>query len=450
MSERPGGISRRHFFFGTLLAGVVPRAGFGSVPSLKQLGFQSPNEKLNIAGIGSGGRAMSVLGGCDSENIVALADVDWVRGAEGFKRWEKATRYKDFRQMLDKQGKGIDAVTVVIPDHMHTHAALTAMQLGKHVYVEKPLTRTPWEARLLTDAAAKYKVATQMGNQGYSHDATRVASEIIWSGEIGNVTEVFAFRGNAGWPQGMTSLPPAEKVPDTLDWDLWLGTAAWRDYTSGDDAWRKQYDESQYRFLSAVQLAWVLRLRHEPHWRLGHSHPRPCELGVATRQPDQRRVHEARRRQESLHVSARRRRRAVGLPGARQHAAGLRALVGYRRRVPPSGHDRRTGATNSGHRTDDRQRGGWWRRRARTRSCGTAAATGQRLRVVRQTDPAAQAGRGGGRGGRGGGGGVPSRASATTRSSSGRKGSSARAVAAKASACSPVSGGQTINCRRRC
>ena len=248
MGDRPHGISRRHFFFGTLLAGVVPRAGFGSVPSLKQLGFQSPNEKLNIAGIGSGGRAMSVLGGCDSENIVALADVDWVRGAEGFKRWEKATRYKDFRQMLDKQGKGIDAVTVVIPDHMHTYAALTAMQLGKHVYVEKPLTRTPWEARLLTDAAAKYKVATQMGNQGYSHDATRVASEIIWSGEIGNVTEVFAFRGNAGWPQGMTSLPPTEKVPDTLDWDLWLGTAAWRDYTSGDDAWRKQYDESQYGF----------------------------------------------------------------------------------------------------------------------------------------------------------------------------------------------------------
>ena len=95
MSDRPSGISRRHFFFGTLLAGVLPRAGFGSVPSLKQLGFQSPNEKLNIAGIGSGGRAMSVLGGCDSENIVALADVDWVRGAEGFKRWEKATRYKD-------------------------------------------------------------------------------------------------------------------------------------------------------------------------------------------------------------------------------------------------------------------------------------------------------------------------------------------------------------------
>ena len=125
-----------------------------------------------------------------------------MRGAEGFKLWPQATKYKDYRQLLDKE-KSIDAVTVVIPDHMHANVALAAMQRGKHVYVEKPLTRTPWEARLLTDAAAKYKVATQMGNQGYSHDATRVAAEIIWSGEIGDVTEVHSFRGRASWPQGM-------------------------------------------------------------------------------------------------------------------------------------------------------------------------------------------------------------------------------------------------------
>ncbi len=131
-----------------------------------------------------------------------MADVDWVRGAEGFKLWPQATKYKDYRQLLDKE-KSIDAVTVVIPDHMHANVALAAMQRGKHVYVEKPLTRTPWEARVLTDAAAKYKVATQMGNQGYSHDATRVAAEIIWSGEIGDVTEVHSFRGRASWPQGM-------------------------------------------------------------------------------------------------------------------------------------------------------------------------------------------------------------------------------------------------------
>ena len=236
------GISRRHFFLGTLLAGVIPRGGFGSVASLKALGYQSPNEKMNIAGIGAGGRAISVLGALDAENIVALADVDWARGAEGFKRWEKAAKYKDYRQLLDKE-KAIDAVTVVIPDHMHAAVALAAMQRGKHVYVEKPLTRTPWEARLLTEAAAKYKVATQMGNQGYSHDATRVAAEIIWSGEIGDVTEVHSFRGRASWPQGMQTLPAPEPVPDTLDWDLWLGGAALRSYTSGDDAYRKEYPQ---------------------------------------------------------------------------------------------------------------------------------------------------------------------------------------------------------------
>lgn len=241
------GFSRRHFLFGTLLAGVIPRAGFGSVPSLRFLGYQSPNEKMNIAGVGAGGRATGVLGSMASENIVALADVDWARGAEGFKRWDKAAKYKDYRRMLDKE-KGIDAVTVIIPDHMHTHVALAAMQLGKHVYVEKPLTRTPWEARLLTDAAAKYKVATQMGNQGYSHDATRVAAEIIWSGEIGDVTEVHSFRNRASWPQGMPALPAPEHVPDTLDWDLWLGGAAMRPFTSGDEAYRQEYNQQQFGF----------------------------------------------------------------------------------------------------------------------------------------------------------------------------------------------------------
>ena len=240
-------ISRRHFFFGTLLAGVIPRGGFGSVASLKALGYQSPNEKMNIGAVGAGGRAGSVLGGLASENIVALADVDWARGAEGFKRWDKAAKYKDYRQMLDKE-KTIDAVTVVIPDHMHAAVAIAAMQRGKHVYVEKPLTRTAWEARLLTEAAAKYKVATQMGNQGYSHEATRVAAEIIWSGEIGDVTEVHSFRGRASWPQGMPALPAAEKVPDTLDWDLWLGVAASRPYTSGDEAYRKEYQQDQFGF----------------------------------------------------------------------------------------------------------------------------------------------------------------------------------------------------------
>jgi hypothetical protein len=203
--------------------------------SLKALGYKSPNEKMNIAGIGAGGQPFGDLRLCEPDNIVTLADVDWKRGEQGFKRWEKATKYKDFRKMLDKEHKNIDAVVIGTPDHMHATAALWCMQLGKHVYVEKPLTRTPWEARLLTKAAEKYPVATQMGNQGYSHDATRVACEIFWSGEIGEVREVHAWTGRSAWPQGMTTTPAPTPVPDTLDWDLWLGGAAFRPFTVGDD-----------------------------------------------------------------------------------------------------------------------------------------------------------------------------------------------------------------------
>ena len=183
--------SRRHFFYGSLLAGAIPRGGFGSTPSLKAAGYKSPNEKLNLAAIGAGGQPAADLrlAHAGTENVVALADVDWARGSESFNRFPNATKYKDFRQMLDKQGKEIDAVVIGTPDHMHATCALACMQMGKSVYVEKPLTRTSWEARLLTQAAEKYKVATQMGNQGYSHDATRVACEIFWSGEIGDVKE---------------------------------------------------------------------------------------------------------------------------------------------------------------------------------------------------------------------------------------------------------------------
>ncbi len=228
-------VSRRYFMYGALLAGAIPRGGFGSAVSLKALGYQSPNDKLNIAGIGVGGRGGSDLAGVASENIVALADVDQNALAAGRQRYANATTFNDFRQMFDKQAKGIDAVTIGTPDHMHGIAALTAMQLGKHVYVEKPLVRTPWEARILAQAAAKYKVATQMGNQGYSHEATRMASEILWSGEIGEVREVHAWRGRASWPQGaaMQKIPPPEPVPPTLNWDAWLGPAEFRPYTNG-------------------------------------------------------------------------------------------------------------------------------------------------------------------------------------------------------------------------
>ncbi len=234
------GISRRYFFYGSLLAGAVPRGGFGSMPSLRMLGYKSPNEKLNLAAIGAGGQPFSDLRAAVAgvENVVALADVDFGRAARGFETWPTAEKYKDFRQMLDRQGKQIDAVVIGTPDHTHTHAAVACMQLGKHVYVEKPLTRTPWEARIMTQAAEKYRVATQMGNQGYSHDATRVACEIFWSGEIGEVREVHAWTGRPSWPQGMAKVAAPTPVPDTLDWDLWLGGAAWRSFTAGDDEYK--------------------------------------------------------------------------------------------------------------------------------------------------------------------------------------------------------------------
>ncbi len=226
------GISRRYFFFGSLLAGAVPAAGFSSVPSLKALGYKPFYEKLNVASIGCGGQGgVDLNDAARTENIVAMCDVDEVRSAANFKKFDKVPKYKDFRVMLDKEGKNIDAVTIGIPDFMHATVALACMQRGKHVYLEKPLTRTPWEARLLMDAAAKYKVATQMGNQGFSHEANRVAAEMIWSGAIGDVTEAHVSTTPGTHPTGLQSPPPETAVPGTLDWDLWLGAAPMRAYS---------------------------------------------------------------------------------------------------------------------------------------------------------------------------------------------------------------------------
>jgi predicted dehydrogenase len=237
--------TRRHFFFGSLLAGALPAGGFAGAPSLKRAGYKSPNERLNIACIGAGGRAPTNIAGCAiTENIVAFADVDDVSAAPTYKLYEKASRYRDFRRMLEKEGAGIDAVIITAPDHTHTVAAMACMERGKHVYVEKPLAHTIQEIRLLVQAAAKFGVATQMGNQGYSYEGARIAAEIIWSGEIGNVTEVRAWTDRPIWDQGISVLPPEEPVPNTLDWDLWLGPAATRPYSSAycPFKWRAWYD----------------------------------------------------------------------------------------------------------------------------------------------------------------------------------------------------------------
>ncbi len=229
-------ISRRGFI-GTSATAL---AGLTIVPShtVSGLGHTAPSDKLNVAGIGFGGRGKSVLANvAKTENIVALCDVDWNKSVEGvFATYPGAKRHKDFRLMLDNQ-KDIDAVVIGTPDHTHAIISLEAMKHGKHVYTEKPLTHTVQEARILTLAARKYKVATQMGNQGQAGDDPRRLREMIWDGVIGPIHEVHVWtdRPNKGlsdtyWPQGVNRPGNTPPVPDTLDWDLFLGPAPLRPY----------------------------------------------------------------------------------------------------------------------------------------------------------------------------------------------------------------------------
>ena len=196
-----------------------------------------PSEKLNIAGVGVGGRGGGDLRELESENIVALCDVDWSHARGAFKRYPDAKRYKDFRVMLEKEERNIDAVMVAAPDHIHAVASMAAIKRDKHVYCEKPLTHSVYEARMLAKAAREHKVATQMGNQGQASEETRLMCEYIWDGAIGPVREVHIWtdrplRGlsNVYWPQGVDRPEDEPAVPETLDWDLWLGPAPQRPY----------------------------------------------------------------------------------------------------------------------------------------------------------------------------------------------------------------------------
>jgi predicted dehydrogenase len=205
---------------------------------------------LNIAGIGIGGQGASDLSELQSENIVALCDVDAEYAKRTFERYPNAKRYTDYRKMLDEQ-TDIDGVVVATPDHTHACISLAAMERGKHVYCEKPLTHSVWEARQLTLAARKHKVATQMGNQGQASEETRRLCELIWDGAIGPVREahVWTDRPSNGlfdeyWPQGVARPKDTPTVPKTLEWDLWLGPAPERPYhpTYVPFKWRGWWD----------------------------------------------------------------------------------------------------------------------------------------------------------------------------------------------------------------
>ncbi len=222
--------NRREFLQQTTLAGV----GFWVAGGLTQVESQSPNEKLNIACIGVGGKGSSDTDQAGNHgNIVALCDIDDDTLGKKAERFPKAKKYNDFRKMLDEMHKQIDAVTVSTPDHTHAPASIMAMKLGKHVYCQKPLTHSVYEARQMRETAEKYKVATQMGNQGTADSGLRRAVESIRAGVIGRVREVHVWTNRPIWPQAPTvtdrpkDTPP---VPKHVHWDLWLGPAAERPY----------------------------------------------------------------------------------------------------------------------------------------------------------------------------------------------------------------------------
>lgn len=220
--------SRRNF----IKKSAIAAAGLYILPSkvISGLGHKVPSDKLNIAGIGVGGKGRANLNAMNTENIVALCDVDWKYAKGTFDAFPGAEKFSDWRIMYDKLGKSIDAVMIATSDHTHAAMAAHAMTMGKHVFCQKPLTHSVYESRLLTRLARKYKVATQMGNQGSSCPEVSDLCEWIWNGEIGEVTEVHAWTNRPIWPQGQSRPAEKFKTPSTMHWDLFIGPAAYRPY----------------------------------------------------------------------------------------------------------------------------------------------------------------------------------------------------------------------------
>ena len=245
-------VNRREFLKGAAGAGGAV-AAFTIVPAhvLGAAAGKAPNDKLNIAGIGVGGMGGSNLSQLHTENIVALCDVDHKYAANTFKRYPKAKVYQDYRKMLEKQ-KDIDAVVIATPDHTHAVITMAAIQAGKHVYTQKPLTHDVYEARMLAKAAKEAKIASQMGIQGHSTEAARLICEWIWDGAIGEIREVDAWCslsyypwGHASWSTRWPRRPKDTPIlPDLLTWDLWIGPAPMRPYHSAyhPRVWRAWWD----------------------------------------------------------------------------------------------------------------------------------------------------------------------------------------------------------------
>ncbi|MDR2850046.1 MAG: Gfo/Idh/MocA family oxidoreductase [Verrucomicrobiota bacterium] len=231
MKKTTDGLSRRTFLRRSALAAATFQIVPGAVLGLN--GQTPPSGRLNIAGIGVGGQGGANIAKCaETENITALCDVDANYAAHTFKKHPQATVYTDYRELLDKEAKNIDAIVIATPDHTHAAIAMACMKAGKHIYVQKPMAYSVGEARAMTEAARANKVITQMGNQGRSGDGVRMVCEWIWAGAIGHVREVHAWTNRPVWPQGIEIGRPAETppVPAGLDWDRWLGPAPARPY----------------------------------------------------------------------------------------------------------------------------------------------------------------------------------------------------------------------------
>jgi len=225
-------ITRRHFIGQLGAASLALGMPWVRGQSTGQSSFRNlipPGKKLRIACVGCGGKGKSDILRAAGEEIVALCDVDFIRAAETFTYFPDVPRYRDFRQMLMEMGDKIDAVTVSTPDHMHYPIARMAMEMGKHVYVQKPLTHTIGEARALRKLAIETGVVTQMGNQGHANEGTRLFKEWIDAGVIGRVSEAHIWTDRPKWPQPAIWTNPVAP-PSTIDWDLWLGVSTYHEF----------------------------------------------------------------------------------------------------------------------------------------------------------------------------------------------------------------------------
>lgn len=245
-----------------------------------------PSRKVSLAFIGVGGIGNSALSGCAGENYVAFCDVDDARAASNYAKFPDVPRFKDFRVMLEKMHRDIDAVVVSTPDHTHFAAACIAMERGKHVYVQKPLTHNIWQARTLRQAAHRFKVVTQMGNQGHATEGIRLIKEWYDAGVLGEVREVHAWLQGPGFAAGHyfrippSFPPPATRVAPTLNWDLWLGPAKKRPFSVeyAPLLWRGWWD-----FGTSLLGDWACHTLDAPYWALDLD--KPSRVSVVNLEP---------------------------------------------------------------------------------------------------------------------------------------------------------------------